>query len=50
MDWRRCNDIKGVTIGKNSIVAAGAVVTKSIPPFSIVTGVPAKILKTYSNE
>ncbi|MFV0563951.1 DapH/DapD/GlmU-related protein [Malaciobacter mytili] len=42
--------LKGVTIGKNSVVAAGAVVTKSIPPFSIVGGVPAKILRTYSNE
>ena len=42
--------LKGVTIGKNSIVAAGAVVTKDIPPFSIAAGVPAKILRTYSNE
>ena len=42
--------LKGVTIGKNSVVAAGAVVTKNIPPFSIVGGVPAKIIRTYSNE
>lgn len=35
----------GVTIGRNSILAAGAVVTKDIPPFSIAGGIPAKVLK-----
>ena len=34
----------GVTIGKGAVVAAGAVVTKDIPPFSIVGGVPAKVI------
>ncbi|MBC8207258.1 MAG: acyltransferase [Kiritimatiellaeota bacterium] len=37
--------LAGVTIGRGSIVAAGAVVTKDVPPFSIVGGVPAKIIK-----
>lgn len=37
--------ISGVRIGKGSIVAAGSVVTKDIKPYSIVAGVPAKILK-----
>ena len=37
--------LKGVTIGRGSVVAAGAVVTKSFPPYSIIGGVPAKILK-----
>ena len=37
--------LKGVTIGRGSIIAAGAVVTKSCPPYSIIGGVPAKILK-----
>lgn len=37
--------LKGVTIGRGSIVAAGAVVTKSCPPYSIIGGVPAKILR-----
>jgi len=34
----------GVTIGRGAVVAAGAVVTKSVPPMSIVAGVPAKII------
>jgi acetyltransferase-like isoleucine patch superfamily enzyme len=37
----------GVTIGKASIVAAGSVVTKSVPDYCIVAGVPAKIIKQY---
>lgn len=37
----------GVTIGKHCVVAAGAVVTKSIPPFSIAVGNPARIIKQY---
>lgn len=37
--------LKGVTIGRGSIIAAGAVVTKSCPPYSIIGGIPAKILK-----
>lgn len=36
----------GVTIGKNSIVAAGAVVNRDVPPNSIVAGVPAKVLRS----
>lgn len=37
--------LKGVTIGRGSVAAAGAVVTKSCPPYSIIGGVPAKVLK-----
>lgn len=37
--------LKGVTIGKCSVVAAGAVVTKSCPSYSIIGGVPAKLIK-----
>lgn len=38
----------GVTIGEASIVAAGAVVTKDVPDYTIVGGVPAKIIKSYN--
>lgn len=37
--------LKGVTIGCGSIVAAGAIVTKSCEPYSIIGGVPAKLIK-----
>lgn len=37
--------LKGVTIGRGSVIAAGAVVTKTCPPYSIIGGIPAKILK-----
>lgn len=37
--------LSGVNIGRGCIVAAGAVVNKSMPPYSIVGGVPAKVLK-----
>lgn len=37
--------LDGVTIGKNSIIAAGSIVTKDVPPYTIVGGIPAKIIK-----
>ena len=40
-----CSILDGVTIGKGSVVAAGSVVNKDVPPYSIVGGVPAKVLK-----
>ncbi len=39
--------LKGVTIGENSVVAAGAIVTKSVPPNSVVAGNPAVVVKTF---
>lgn len=38
--------LKGVAIGRGSIIAAGAVVTKDIPPYCVAAGVPAKPLKS----
>jgi len=40
--------LKGVTIGENSVVAAGAVVTKSVEPNAIVAGNPAQVVKTFA--
>lgn len=37
--------MKGVTIGEGAIVAAGAIVTKDVPPWTIVAGVPAKVIR-----
>ena len=42
--------VPGVTIGKHSIVAAGSVVTKNIPEYSVAAGNPARILKQYDFE
>ena len=42
---RRCMVLDGVTIGDGAIIAAGAVVTKDIPPYAIAGGVPAKVIK-----
>jgi acetyltransferase-like isoleucine patch superfamily enzyme len=37
--------LPGVTVGRNSVVAANTVVTKDVPDFTIVSGIPAKIIK-----
>ena len=42
--------LKGVRIGKGAIVASGAVVNKDVPPYSIVGGVPARVIKYRFSE
>ncbi len=42
--------LPGVTIGEGSIVAAGSVVTKDVPPFCMVGGAPAKIIREFEME
>lgn len=39
--------LPGVTVGRHSVVAAGALVTRSVPPRSIVAGNPAKVIDTF---
>ena len=42
----RVSILPGVTVGKGSVIAAGAVVTKDVPPSSLVGGIPARIIRT----
>ena len=42
--------LKGVTIGTGAIVASHAVVTKDVPPYTIVAGNPARVVKEIEND
>lgn len=46
----RSTILSGVTLGRGSVIAAGAVVTKDVPPYAIVGGVPAKVIKYRFSE
>jgi acetyltransferase-like isoleucine patch superfamily enzyme len=45
--WIACQVtiLKGVTIGEGAVVAAGSIVTRDVPPYTVVAGNPAKIVK-----
>jgi acetyltransferase-like isoleucine patch superfamily enzyme len=43
----RCIVLKGVRIGHDAVVAAGAVVTRDVPPRSVVAGNPARVVRTF---
>lgn len=47
---RRAMIMPGVTIGDGCVIAAGAVVTKDIPAYSVAGGVPAKVIKNRKNK
>ena len=42
--------LPGVTVGKYAIVGAGAIVTKDVPDYSVVVGIPAKVVKTLDKD
>jgi maltose O-acetyltransferase len=42
----RCIILPGVTVGRGAVVAAGAIVTKDVPPNTLVAGIPAKVIKS----
>ena len=42
--------LRGITIGNGAVVGAGAIVTKDVPPYAVVVGVPAKVLRYRFDE
>jgi len=42
--------LDGITIGRGSVIGAGAVVTKDIPPFSVAVGIPARVIKSREGQ
>lgn len=50
--WIGCNAVilKGVTIGEGAVIAAGTIVSRDVPPYAVVGGNPAKVLKYRFSE
>jgi acetyltransferase-like isoleucine patch superfamily enzyme len=50
--WIGANSVvtAGVRIGKHAVVAAGSVVTKEVPPYSVVAGNPARVIRQYNPQ
>ena len=48
--WIGANSVilAGITIGKHSVIGAGSIIIRDIPPYSIVVGNPGKIIKQYN--
>jgi len=42
--------LPGVTIGEGAVIGAGAIVTRSVPPYAVAVGVPAKVIRYRENE
>jgi len=49
LDWGKCCILDGVTIGNRSVIGAGSVVTKDIPPDCIAVGNPCRVFKTITH-
>ena len=49
--WIGANSVilAGVTIGQHSVIGAGSIVTRNIPPFSVAIGNPAKVIRHYDS-
>ncbi len=46
----RCVIMPGVTVGEHAVVAAGAVVTKDVLPYTVVAGIPARVIQEIPHE
>jgi acetyltransferase-like isoleucine patch superfamily enzyme len=50
--WLGCGVtvLRGLRIGKGSVIGAGSVITNDIPPYSIAVGIPAKVIRKRGEE